>query len=152
LLGYRIVSQRKRLPCSKAGISVISKVKPIIGPRALAGPATYRLDNTRMFTESREPASTRGCCKTSRCKPPGAEILPIAYCLATKNGSRVCAPVHDALLITAPIEEIEQASARMEHFMKQASCIVLRGFEASHGVERHLLPEPFCLRQRKAIL
>src|SRR5258708_7042338 len=26
--GYRIVPQRKRLPCSKAGISVISKVKP----------------------------------------------------------------------------------------------------------------------------
>jgi hypothetical protein len=33
------------------------------------------------------------------------------------------------LVDTAPIEELDHASARMEHFIKEASRIVLRGFE-----------------------
>src|SRR3954464_13305113 len=33
----------------------------------------------------------------------GAEMLRLACCLATERGIRVCAPVHDALLIEAPL-------------------------------------------------
>jgi len=32
----------------------------------------------------------------------GAEMLRLACCFATEQGIRVCAPVHDALLIEAP--------------------------------------------------
>ena len=39
----------------------------------------------------------------------GAEMLRIACCLATERGVRVCAPVHDALLIEAPISLIGDA-------------------------------------------
>ena len=41
----------------------------------------------------------------------GAEMLRIACCLATEQGVSVCAPVHDALLIEAPADQIDDAVA-----------------------------------------
>ena len=37
----------------------------------------------------------------------GAEMLRLACCLATERGIRVCAPVHDALLVEASEEAID---------------------------------------------
>jgi DNA polymerase I-like protein with 3'-5' exonuclease and polymerase domains len=59
----------------------------------------------------------------------GAEILRLACILATEAGIRVCAPIHDAVLITAPEREIEEAAAAMSGYMREASRIVLNGFE-----------------------
>ena len=59
----------------------------------------------------------------------GAEMLRLACCLATENGISVCAPNHDALLIEAPIYEIDHAVARAQQFMAEASVTVLDGFE-----------------------
>jgi DNA polymerase I-like protein with 3'-5' exonuclease and polymerase domains len=59
----------------------------------------------------------------------GAEMLRLACCLATERGIMVCAPVHDALLIEAPIDEIESAVEATESYMREASQIVLDGFE-----------------------
>src|SRR5829696_8663237 len=47
----------------------------------------------------------------------GAEMLRIACCLGTERGIRICAPVHDAVLMEAPIEEIETETARMQSYM-----------------------------------
>jgi hypothetical protein len=58
----------------------------------------------------------------------GAEMKRIASCLATERGIEVCAPVHDAFLICAPIGEIEEAAAAMQAAMDEASRIVLSGF------------------------
>lgn len=58
----------------------------------------------------------------------GAEMLRLACCLATEQGIRVCAPVHDALLIEATCEEIENAVAGCQAAMREASEIVLAGF------------------------
>jgi hypothetical protein len=55
----------------------------------------------------------------------GADILRIACILATRHGIRLLAPVHDAVLIEAPIDQIEIEVARMQEFMRQASRIVL---------------------------
>ena len=41
----------------------------------------------------------------------GAEMLRLACCLATERGVRICAPVHDAILIEAAEDEIESAVA-----------------------------------------
>ena len=38
----------------------------------------------------------------------GAEMLRLACCLATERGIEVCAPVHDALLICAPLDRLTQ--------------------------------------------
>jgi hypothetical protein len=37
----------------------------------------------------------------------GAEMLRLAACLATERGIEVCAPSHDAFLICAPLERID---------------------------------------------
>jgi DNA polymerase I-like protein with 3'-5' exonuclease and polymerase domains len=58
----------------------------------------------------------------------GAEMLRLACCLATERGIRVCAPVHDALLVEGPIDEIEDVVARTQAAMREASEVVLPGF------------------------
>ena len=59
----------------------------------------------------------------------GAEMLRLACCLATERGIEVCAPVHDAVLICAPLERLDADVARMQDAMREASRIVLDGFE-----------------------
>jgi len=59
----------------------------------------------------------------------GAEILRLACILATEAGIRVCAPIHDAVLITAPENEIDDAANATAKHMREASRIVLDGFE-----------------------
>jgi hypothetical protein len=59
----------------------------------------------------------------------GAEMLRIACCLATERGVEVCAPVHDAVLICAPLERLEADIATMRAAMAEASRILLAGFE-----------------------
>ena len=55
----------------------------------------------------------------------GADILRIACILAARHGIRLLAPVHDAVLIEAPIERIEADVALMQEIMRRASRIVL---------------------------
>jgi DNA polymerase family A len=59
----------------------------------------------------------------------GAEMLRLACCLATERAIEVCAPVHDAVLICAPLERLETDVARMRTCMAEASRIVLAGLE-----------------------
>jgi DNA polymerase-1 len=58
----------------------------------------------------------------------GAEMLRLACCLATERGVGVCAPVHDAILIEAPLEELDAAVAAAQAAMSDASAVVLGGF------------------------
>jgi DNA polymerase-1 len=55
----------------------------------------------------------------------GADILRIACILAARHGIKIIAPVHDAVLIEAPLEQIEHDVARMREIMRRASRIVL---------------------------
>ena len=55
----------------------------------------------------------------------GAEMLRLACCLTTERGIAVCAPVHDAILIQAPLGEIEPHLAAVQVCMREASRIVL---------------------------
>jgi DNA polymerase-1 len=59
----------------------------------------------------------------------GAEMMRIAACLATERGIEVCAPVHDAFLICAPLERLDADIAAMRAAMAEASRAVLNGFE-----------------------
>ena len=65
----------------------------------------------------------------------GAEMLRVACCLATERGVEVCAPVHDAVLICAPIQRLEGDIAAMQSAMSEASRAVLAGFEISTDVK-----------------
>jgi hypothetical protein len=59
----------------------------------------------------------------------GAEMLRLACCLATERGIEVCAPVHDAVLICAPLDRLDNDVAAMQACMAEASRAVLGGFE-----------------------
>jgi DNA polymerase-1 len=64
-----------------------------------------------------------------------AEMLRVACCLATERGVEVCAPVHDAVLICAPLERIDDDIVAMRAAMAEASRFVLAGFELSTDVK-----------------
>jgi DNA polymerase-1 len=70
----------------------------------------------------------------------GAEMLRLACCLGTERGIEVCAPVHDAVLICAPLERLETDVARMRQAMAEASHIVLDGFEL--GTDAQIVRHP----------
>jgi hypothetical protein len=70
----------------------------------------------------------------------GAEMLRLACCLATECGIEVCAPVHDAVLICAPLDRLETDVATMRAAMAEASRIILAGFEL--GTDAHLIRYP----------
>ncbi|MGB8741097.1 MAG: DNA polymerase, partial [Xanthobacteraceae bacterium] len=65
----------------------------------------------------------------------GAEMLRLACCLATERGIEVCAPVHDAVLICAPLESLDDTVARMKDAMRESSLVVLDGFELGTDAE-----------------
>jgi hypothetical protein len=73
----------------------------------------------------------------------GAEMLRIACILLTEEGIRVCAPVHDALLIEAPLDDLERAVATTQALMAEASRIVLDGFELGSDVKLVRYPDRY---------
>jgi hypothetical protein len=92
----------------------------------------------------------RGCCganprslRNFQMQAHGAEMLRLACCLATERGVEVCAPVHDALLVGAPIGEIEVVVAVTRAAMAEASRIVLNGFEVRTDAKITRYPDRF---------
>jgi hypothetical protein len=73
----------------------------------------------------------------------GAEMLRIACILLTEAGIRVCAPVHDALLIEAPLGELDEAIATAKSLMGEASRVVLDGFELGSEVKEFRYPDRY---------
>ena len=84
----------------------------------------------------------------------GAEMLRIACILLTEAGIEVCAPVHDAVLVEAPIDEIEEVAQEAQRLMRQASEIVLDGFPLRTSVaitrypDRYSDPRGVTMRER----
>lgn len=54
----------------------------------------------------------------------GAEMMRIAAIAATESGIEVCAPVHDAFLIAAPLERLERDVESMRTIMSKAGSAV----------------------------
>ncbi|HMG35402.1 MAG TPA: DNA polymerase, partial [Blastocatellia bacterium] len=73
----------------------------------------------------------------------GAEMLRLACCLATEQGIRVCAPVHDAILIEAPRDELDATVQRAQQLMSDASAIVLGGFRLRSDAKLVFYPERY---------
>lgn len=81
----------------------------------------------------------------------GGEMLRLACCLATERGIRVAAPVHDALLIEAPINEIEHVVAETQRVMKNASEVILDGFPLRSDAEIVCYPDRFMDKRGEAM-
>lgn len=57
----------------------------------------------------------------------GAEMMRLACILATERGVRVCAPVHDAILLEAAEPELDAVLLTAREVLAQASALVLGG-------------------------
>ena len=59
----------------------------------------------------------------------GAEMMRVAAIAATEAGIEVCAPIHDAFLIAAPLDRLDEDVARMRELMTKAGNVVTGGID-----------------------
>src|SRR5262249_26312482 len=72
-----------------------------------------------------------------------AEMLRLACTFGFEDGLMILAPVHDAILIEAAIDDIEEATQRMVGHMTRASRLVLDGFELKTGYDIVRYPDRY---------
>jgi DNA polymerase-1 len=73
----------------------------------------------------------------------GAEMLRLACCLGTERGIEIVAPVHDAVLICAPLDRLDADIITMRAAMAEASRAVLGGFEIRTDVNTVRYPDRY---------
>jgi hypothetical protein len=73
----------------------------------------------------------------------GAEMLRIACIFLTEAGIKVCAPVHDALLIELAADELESGLAKAQGLMRLASRAVLGDFELGSDAKVVCYPDRY---------
>ena len=80
----------------------------------------------------------------------GADILRTACIMAARHNIRLLAPVHDAVLIEAPIDQIETEVVRAQDIMRRASRIVL-GAEYELRTDAAIVRYPERYRDKRAL-
>ncbi len=73
----------------------------------------------------------------------GAEMLRLACILLTERGISVVAPVHDAVLIEAPLERLDQDIAIAQDLMQKAGETILNGFPVRSDAEVVRYPDRY---------
>jgi hypothetical protein len=73
----------------------------------------------------------------------GAEMMRIAAIAATEAGIEVCCPVHDAFLISAPIDRINGDVATMREIMSKAGRAVTGGLDVRTDVKIAAYPDRY---------
>ncbi|MGB5832079.1 MAG: DNA polymerase [Thiohalocapsa sp.] len=73
----------------------------------------------------------------------GAEMLRLACCLLVEAGIRVCAPVHDAVLIEAPLASLDTVIHETQRIMSDASAMVLNEFRLRSDAEIFRHPDRY---------
>ncbi|MEO2031148.1 MAG: DNA polymerase, partial [Planctomycetaceae bacterium] len=69
------------------------------------------------------------------CQANGAEMLRLACCLIVERGIKLLAPIHDAVLIEADADDIDDTVAATQDAMREAGAIVLDGFQLRTDVD-----------------
>jgi hypothetical protein len=104
---------------------------------------TNRLDTVFGWTLSVNGQSTPRTLQNYPMQANAAEMLRLACCLNTEAGIRICAPVHDALLIEAYEDNLEETIVQVEAAMAAASRAVLGGVTLRTSVTRIRSPQRF---------
>jgi len=73
----------------------------------------------------------------------GAEMLRIACMFLTEAGIRVCAPVHDAVLIELPLAGLDEGIVKAQGLVRQASRAVLGDFELGSDAKIICYPDRY---------
>jgi hypothetical protein len=74
----------------------------------------------------------------------GADMMRIVTIAATEAGIAVCAPVHDAVWVMAPLKELDDTTEHMRDLMRRASIAVTDGHACRIATE-HVVRYPQCL-------
>jgi hypothetical protein len=106
-------------------------LESVIAQAQLRGHLSTRLGWTLKTAPHHRPTAQRNF----PMQATGNEMLRLACSLATERGVQVCAPVHDAVLIEADADRIDDAVAVMRAAMNEASRIVLDGLAIDTDVE-----------------
>ena len=81
----------------------------------------------------------------------GSEILHVACVLAERRGIEIVAPVHDAIMAEGPADQAEELAAALDHVMRDAAAVVLRGYELPTDVPDHPAGRALLRRARQAM-
>lgn len=81
------------------------------------------------------------------CQANGAEILRLACCMMVDRGIGLCASIHDAVLIEGPATSINQVVSEAQSAMREASAIVLNGFELETDAEVVCFPDRYSVKR-----
>jgi hypothetical protein len=73
----------------------------------------------------------------------GAEMLRMAVSVLLDEGIKVCAPIHDAVLIEAPLDELDEVISKAQVIMADVSDYILSGFRLSSDVDVIKYPERY---------
>ncbi|MEO1997745.1 MAG: DNA polymerase [Planctomycetaceae bacterium] len=77
------------------------------------------------------------------CQANGAEMLRLACCLIVERGIKLLAPIHDAVLIEADADDIDDTVAATQDAMREAGAIVLDGFSLRTDVDVVAYPDRY---------
>ena len=69
----------------------------------------------------------------------GAECMRIVAIAATESGIQVCAPVHDAFWILAPLDEVDRTIEAMRGLMERAGAMVSGGLTITASMKFKIL-------------
>ena len=105
--------------------TLTGQIRTVFGWPLRVGPST---DPTR-------PAANPRALSNFPVQGNAAEMLRLACCLLVERGISLCAPVHDAVMVEGPADQIEDVVMKTRAAMVEASRVVLRGFEIGADVK-----------------
>jgi hypothetical protein len=78
-----------------------------------------------------------------------ADMLRLACYLVLKAGVKVCGPIHDAILIEARVDELDEKISLTQKYMADASDLVLNGFRLRTDCNKVIFPDRYIDRRGK---
>ena len=81
----------------------------------------------------------------------GGEMMRIAAIAATEGGIEVCCPVHDAFLISAPSDRIDEDTAAMREIMSKAGLVVTGGLDVRTDAKTFRYPDRYMDKRGEAM-
>jgi len=113
--------------------TLTGQIRTVFGWSLKVGPSTDQL----------RPAANPRALSNFPVQANAAEMLRLACCLLVERGVGLCCPVHDAVLVEGPADQIEDVVAQTRAAMAEASRVVLRGFEISADAKIVRWPERY---------
>ena len=134
-MGAKSLAQRANIPIYEAG-EILARLKAAfrVFDRYCANVADHagldlRLSTPFGWTVRCPPGTNPRIIRNWPIQATGAAILHAAVILAERRGLRIVAPIHDAFLAEGPASEAADVSIALDRVMRDASALVLRGYE-----------------------